>query len=199
MVDTVHIWASIAEIAGRDGVTKQAVSKTIRQYAGSGELPVQRDLRDRVSKVSLAHYDHLRRKYVNPAKAAAPLFAEHELAAPSEASGKDPTSFEEARRRGEWLKVTAQELRLAEEQGALVRKDILVEALTKAGREIQKVVERLQNTADDLATAVAKEGAHGARVELRKIALKLNGEIADKLAAIMAKAPETDALLEEAA
>jgi hypothetical protein len=198
MVDTL-VWVSIAEIAGRDGVTKQAVSKQVRAYLRGDELPVQRDGRDRVSKVSLAHYDHLRRKYVNPAKAAALLFTEPEPAAPSEGSGKDSTSFEEARRRGEWLKVTSQELRLAEEQGALVRKDFLVDALTKTGREIQKVVDRLQNRADDLANAVAKEGAHGVRVELRKISLALNGEIADRLAAIMTAAPEADPLLEDAA
>jgi hypothetical protein len=52
-------FASFAEIATRDGVTRQAVSKNARQFVGEG-LGVERDDRGRIVRVDVAAYDRMR-------------------------------------------------------------------------------------------------------------------------------------------
>lgn len=197
MSDPSLIMWSAVEIAARDGVTKQAVSKQIqRLLEAKPETPVEIDSRGRVIRVSLAHYDEFRQRFVNPAKAAAPLRPlEEQTQTPAALPPSE--SFEEARRQAEWLKLGRERIRHQEEIGQLVRKDMVAEAVRIAGAEIKTVLGRLQNRADDLALAVSREGVHGARVMLRKIAIDLGNEVSDKLAAIAETAPETDPLIGE--
>lgn len=197
MSDPSLIMWSAVEIAARDGVSKQAVSKQIKSLLNAKpETPVERDGRGRVIRVSLAHLDEFRQRFVNPLKASAPLRSidNDQPQAPAVAPGD---SLEEARRQSEWLKVGREKIRHQEELGQLVRKDRLVDVVSMVGAEIKLVVARLQNRADDLAHAVSREGASGARVLLRKIAFELGNEIADKLAAIAVAAPDTDPLIED--
>lgn len=178
---------SISQIAERDGISKQAVSKVVQAQIAQHDVPVERDSRGRVSKVSLAHYDHHRGLFTNPAKMAAPRQAP---AAPGfEARGD---SFDEARRQNEWLKVEREKLAQALERKQLVRADLLTMALEIAGREIQSIVARLPNKADDLALAGAKEGVHGVRIGLRDAAFDINTSIADALAKIAETAAVAD-------
>ena len=193
------MWSAV-EIAGRDGVSKQAVSKQIKSLLEAKlETPVERDGRGRVIRVSLAHYDEFRQRYVNPLKASAPLRSIDAEPTPATAPLVAPgDSLEEARRQSEWLKVGREKIRHQEELGQLVRKDRLVDVVSIVGAEIKLVVARLQNKADDLAHAVSREGASGARVLLRKIAFDLGNEIADKLAAIAEASPDADPMIEDA-
>ena len=69
--------------------------------------------------------------------------------------------------------------------------------LENSGREIQSTVARLPNSADDLALAVSKEGAHGLRVALREKAFELNTKIAELLANLAVQAREHDPAIEE--
>lgn len=191
--DTPRVMWSISQIATRDGISKQAVSKIVKALIESTDIPVERDGRGRVSSLSLAHYDHHRSQFTNPAKTAAPR---HEPT-----SGTSPIarsdSFDEARRQGEWLKVEREKLRRQEELKQLIRADMLADALTICGKEIQNIVSRLQNKADEVALAISKEGVHGVRLLLRKLAFDLNIEIADKLNEIIADAPARDPLIED--
>jgi len=185
------------EVAARDGVTKQAVTKIVRHLVEKHGLPVERDGRDRVVRFSLAHYDHYRGEFASSEKVAA---ARRESSAPplSTSGGAAPssTSRDEALRQEAWLKVGRQKILRQEEIGSLIRADRTREALTVCGREIQSLINRLQNKADDMAMAVSREGAHGLRVLLRTIAFDLNSEIADKMAAIVEQASEHDEPLE---
>lgn len=179
---------SAAEIAARDGVTKQAVSKTVQAILAVMEgVPVERDGRGRVLRISLAHYDHHRERFMNPAKMATPP-AEKTFPA---------DSFEEAKRQSEWMKVGREKIRLDEDVSALIRTDKVNEAVLTITHEISLIVHRLQNRADELAAIIAKEGIHGARVALRTIAFDMGNEIADRLEALSAEAPEFDPLIEE--
>lgn len=184
---------SIAQIAARDAISKPAVSKTVRRLLEERpDTPVERGSQGQVMRISLAHYDHYRQRHVNPAKATAPLRS-------ADATGGTPVSqsesFEEARRQSEWLKVGREKIRRQEECGQLLRRDRSDEAHRVIGREIQSIIRRLQNRADDVALAVSKEGVHGARVALRQIAFELGNEIADKLAGMASDAPESDPLI----
>lgn len=182
------IMSSAAEIAARDGVTKQAVSKTVQAIlAVMKNVPVERDGRGRVLRISLAHYDHHRERFMTPAKMAK-LPAEKTIQA---------DSFEEASRQKEWLKVHREKIRLEEDVSNLIRADKLNEASQTIKHEISLIIHRLQNRAEELAAIVAKEGIHGARVALRTIAHDMANDIADRLADIAADAPEHDPLIEE--
>ena len=191
------IYRSIGEIAARDGISKQAVSKTVKRLLETAELPVERDGRGRIVKVSLAHYDHARERLTNPAKSPVRAETDATITSPATRPVAVGDSFDEARRQAEWLKVGREKLRHQAEVGLLVRADMLAEALTTAGREIQTIMMRLPNRADDLALAVSKEGQHGARLLLRTIATDLCGQFADRLAQIAAPAPENDDLIRD--
>lgn len=199
MNDPSMIMRSAAEIAARDGVSKQAISKSIKSLLDAKpETPVELDGRGRVMRISLAHYDEFRQRYANPLKVTAPIRStDGDTQAASDAPKVAPgDSLEEARRQSEWLKVGREKIRHQEELGQLVRKDVLSEAVRVAGTEIKTVMSRLQNKADDIALAVSREGVHGVRVLLRKIAFELGNDVAEKLGEIAQLAPETDALIE---
>lgn len=188
---------SLGQIAERDGVSKPAISKQIKKLIeAKPETPSELDGLGRVLKISLAHYDEYRQRFVNPAKATAPIRS-IDTASPSAPAIPPGDTFDEARRQSEWLKVGRERIRHQEEIGQLVRKDRLSDAVKVAGTEIKTVVNRLQNKADDLALAVSREGVHGVRVLLRKIAFDLGNEIADKLGVIAEAAPEMDSLIED--
>ncbi|MEE9983602.1 hypothetical protein [Agrobacterium pusense] len=185
--DNLFMW-SAEQIAARDGVTKQAVSKTVQAIlAVMKNVPVERDGRGRVLRISLAHYDHHRERFMNPAKMATP---------PAEKTFQSD-SFEEASRQKEWLKVHREKIRLEEDISNLIRADKLNEASRTIKHEISLIIHRLQNRAEELAAIVAKEGVHGARVALRTIAHDMANDIADRMVGLAADAPEHDPLIEK--
>lgn len=185
---------SIGQIAERDSVSKAAVSKAIKKLTEERpDTPVERGGQGQVLRVSVAHYDHYRQRFVNPAKATAPI-------RPVSLTGAslDPgESFEEARRQAEWLKVARERIRHQEECGQLLRRDKVEEAQRIVGREVQGIIRRLQNRADEIALAVSKEGVHGARIALRQIAFELGNEVSDRLIEVSEAALETDELFED--
>lgn len=191
---------SVAQIAARDGVSKPAVSKTVKKLLEARpNTPVQRGSQGQVLGISLAHYDEYRQRHVNPAKATAPL---RPLDGGSDEGGpslqrpfKDENSFDEARRQAEWLKVGREKIRHQEDCGQLIRKDKNDEAIILVGSAMQAIIRRLPNRADELALAVSKEGVHGARTLLRQIAFDVGNQIADKLEEIASTAPESDPLI----
>ncbi|MGE3877177.1 MAG: hypothetical protein AB7F74_29815 [Parvibaculaceae bacterium] len=167
----------------------------MRQLVVHHDLPVERDGRGRVRRFSLAHYDHIRGQFASSEKVAAARKDD----APRQsgtAAAPNPNSRDEALRQEAWLKVTREHLRHQEEIRNLIRADRTQQGLATCGREIQNLVDRLQNKADDMALAVTREGVHGLRVLLRKIAAEINTEIADKLDEVFQAAPEHDEPIE---
>lgn len=199
------VFRTVGEIAALHGVSKQAVSKNLKRLVEAGDVPVERDGRGRIVRVSLAHYDHARERFTNPAKTVArPGSSDTEGDAGERVATSAPRvpptdSFEEARRQNEWLKVTREKLRHQEEMRQLVRADALAEAMTIAGREIQAIIMRLPNRADDIALAVSREGQFGARTLLRTVAFELAEQIANRLGDVSATAPAGDAMIEDEA
>ncbi|WP_223478736.1 hypothetical protein [Oricola indica] len=187
--DAPKVMWSIGKIAERDGISKQAVSKIVKKLVAEHDIPVDRDGRGRISAVSLAHWDHHRGQFTNPAK----------QPVRESTKGKPPAadSFEEARRQNEWLRLERSRIEHQEMAGKLVRRDQLDASIEMIGREIQTIVARLPNSADDLALAVSKEGAHGLRSALRDLAFKINGQVADRLAEIAGGAPKTEPVMED--
>lgn len=194
MDDASLVMVAPIDVATRDGVTTKAVTKLVRQMVERNALPVERDTRGRIVRFSLAHYDHIRGRFSSSARTSAARRDPEKSGSPSAPRGD---SRDEALRQEAWLKVGREKIRRQEEIGQLVRADRLRDGLTVSGREIQNLVARLQNRADDLAMAVTREGVHGLRQALRKIAFEINREIADRLADIAEHAAETDPLVGE--
>lgn len=170
------VLATVSEIATRDGVSKQAVSKKVKALIEHG-LAVERDARGNVARVNVAQYDFLRGRHDDPSKDQRPQ-------APAEPPARDLNSYEEALRQKTWYEATRKGLELDEQIGELVRADEIEAAATDCGAEITAIVRRLQNDADNLAAAVARDGAHGLRVALKQVENRMLDEIADALSAL---------------
>ncbi len=166
---------SIADLAMRDGVSKPAVSRRVKQLRDRG-LAVELDGQGRVALVHSVQYDELKARVADPSKAQAPS-----LLPPPIASDE---TYDEALRQKTWIEAERNRLKLEEEQGKLLPVEELAAALAQAGEKIVRSVDLVMNDVDDLAAAVAKEGAIGLRAELKRIIHRLKREIADALGAV---------------
>ena len=176
---------TISEIAERDGISKQAVSKRVAALVEEHALVVDRDGQGRVTKVDVAQYDHLRAKHGDPSKDQRP---EHR---PAEPAASD--SYDETLRQKTWYYARAKGLALDEQIGSLVRVDELEGAADACGEAITLIVRSLQNETDALAATVARDGAQGLRFALKNIETRLLNEISAALAALAAKPGEAAA------
>lgn len=183
------LWTS-KQIAERDDVSQQSVSKSIKRLmVNKPDTPVERDGRGRIMKVSLAAYDEFRNRAIDPSQVRGKPIASPEL------SSAATPSLERARLEGIQLKNDRDRLAHYEELKRLMRRDRVEDAMFAVGKEIGDLVLHLPNDADDVAQAGAKEGVHGIRLELRKISIKLANSIADKLDEMSASAPKEDEVL----
>jgi len=167
------VMSSIAEIARRDGVSKPTVSNKVKRLVEQHGLTVERDGQGRVAAVNVAEFDYLLNRYSDPSKAQAP--ARDEPVAPNN------ESYDEALRLKTWHEAERKRLELAQMAGELVRAAEIRDAIAASAVTIAQIVDRLPNAADDLAAAVAREGSHGLRVALKKLAVSMREEIARAL------------------
>lgn len=164
MTEIAYTLKTISELARHYGVSKQAVSKAVKKLlAYDPDTPVERNAQGGIVRVSAAHYDVHRQGYATPS---APEIVDIgdalEPPAPS-------TSFEEARRQAEWLKVDRARTNHLVDTGALLHREVTLKAVRAAGGDIRAALQRLPNRADDLAIAVSRNGTDGAREALRRI------------------------------
>lgn len=177
---------TVGQIAARDGISKQAVSKSVRTLAERHGLTVERSAQGAISAVNVAEYDHLRGRFADPSKAQAPRQA------PERPDLKPSETYDEALRQKTWHEAEKRRLELDEIKGALVRRDRLTDAILRVAGDIERAVDRLPGSADELANAVAKDGTHGLRVALKRLSADLRDELASALEAIAAAAPDRD-------
>lgn len=168
------VMLSIAEIAQRDRVSKPTVSIAVKKLVERHGLYVERDRRGRVMAVNAAQYDLLRDKVGDPSKAQAPI--QEEAPQPS-----DVETYDDALRRKTIYAAERERLRLAEDRGDVIPADRVAAAGATLAATILAVIERLPQSADDIAAAVARDGAHGARVELRRLCSNLRVSIAEAI------------------
>lgn len=169
---------SVAELARRDQVKKSGVSRRVKQLRASG-LQVELDAQGRVARVNSVQYDELRNRYGDPSKAQSPRLTIDavEREAPNE-------SLDEARRVLTWTEAERAKLKLEAEQKLYVKVEDLESAVDAIGEAIVEIVDRLPQSADDFAAAVARDGVAGLRTALKKMAHEWRTEIADAMAMI---------------
>jgi len=186
------VMLSIAGIAERDGVSKPAVSRKVKQLVADHGLLVERDQQGRVAAVNVAQYDELRGRFGDPSKAQAPV---QTLALPQPVAASE--TYDEALRQKTWIEAERSRMRLAQEKGELVEAAALAAALAECGGKITRVVDRLLGQCDDMAAAVGKDGVHGLRVLVKKIIFQLKSDIASELESVAAKGAAADDTTEE--
>lgn len=182
---------SVSDVALRDGVSKQAVSKKVKALAEKHGLSVERNAQGHVVRLNVAEYDHLRGRFDDPSKDQRP-----EAPSPKRggsASRDHAESYDEALRQKTWHEAEKRRLELAELKGELIPVAAVADAVIACHEAISRVIDRLPSFTDDLAAAVAKDGAHGLRVELRKVAVRMRGDVADALESLAStSAPKKD-------
>jgi hypothetical protein len=188
------VMLTVSEVAGRDRVSKQAVSKKVKELIDLG-LAVERDAKGHVKRLNVVEYDRLRGRTDDPSKAQAPG---RSVAAPPAAKPvDDEDSYKEALRTKTWHESERLRLDLEERRGQLVRVDAVTDAVVSCATSITAIIDRLPNVADDLVAAVSREGVHGVRVALKQMAAKLRTDIAEALTGIAAGAPKTDSTADD--
>jgi predicted transcriptional regulator len=166
---------TVSEIAERDGVSKQAVSKRVKGFIEQHGLAVELDGQGRVARVNVAQYDHLRDRHGDPSKDQRP-----DQAPPAPAAD----SYEEALRLKTHYEAVRRGLELDEHIGKLVRVDELVKAADEIGAKVAQVIGSLDDEAEKFAVALDRDGVHGLRVLLKQTKFRLLTETADALSAL---------------
>jgi hypothetical protein len=176
---------SIKEIAERDGLTRAAVSKSVKKLLTlKPEIPVERGSQGQVLRVSLADYDHYReqRTFRTLTPGVRPIGK----------AARDPSeSFDEARRQSEWLKVSREILNRQVDLGLLIDRKEMCQQMAKMGREIAAIITRLPNATDDIADSVSRDEAGAVRKALGNVAEKMCIEIENLVKSQLASMPDS--------
>ncbi|MFC3637039.1 ArsR family transcriptional regulator [Camelimonas fluminis] len=182
---------TLADLARRDGVSKPTVSAKVKRLCQQHGLEVERDHLGRVSAINVAHYDSLLERTSDPSKAQGP-----QRAAPISLLPPGEDSYDEALRKKTVYEGERKRIDLERQKGNLVEVARVADAAVTCATTITRTIDRLPNAADDIAAAVARDGAHGVRVLLKTIAAKMRADVADALAGLSGGAnpdePEPD-------
>lgn len=175
---------TVGQVAARDQVSKQAVSKSVRTLAERHGLSVERNGQGAITALNVAEYDHLRGKVADPSKAQAPRERQTDRL-----DLKPGETYDEALRQKTWHEAEKRRIELDELKGQLIRRDRLTAAVLRIAGDIVRAVDQLPASADELATAVAREGSHGLRLALKRLAVSIRSDIAGSLESLATGAP----------
>lgn len=168
----------ISEIAERHGVSRQAVSRRVARFtAVHPDFRVSRDSRGWIVDVPLDQYEALIARYGDSA-------LRPRLSASAEASGDMPEvvrSIDKAKLITAQVRAEREALKLAQERGKLVRVDLIGEAIERAEAVILAAIDRLPRHAEELSSALGRDGVQGLRQALARLARSIRHDIADAL------------------
>jgi hypothetical protein len=163
------IW-SMPQIAARDGISKQAVQKTVARLIEAGSLSeIRKDGRGRVTGINVAEYDRARGANADPAKLQGAETARHlrnelPLAPPAAPA---PSEFTQANTQRALYDAELKKLELAERRGLVLPRDQVIEAQHRLIDAINRQLEQLLLLDDDL-IAACREGKPAVRAVLKK-------------------------------
>lgn len=178
MTPRAVMW-TIAQIAERDGVSKQAISKAVQRLVERHGLAVERDAQGRVATVNVVAFDQLRGRYSDPSKAQAPRVPAPIVDDAPPVSSTE--SYDEALRQKTWHEAESKRLALATAKGELVKVVELDDAVVLLADALVGVFDELPARADDIATAVTRGGLPALRNLLKKITAEQRARAADAL------------------
>lgn len=184
-VDDAGLWLSLGDLAARKGVSKQAVSKNLKDWKARGVV-VSTRTEGRALLVNVAEYDRARGEVGHVVRDQEP-----EEPAPSSprGTGKDPVfAVEQAREKA--YAADLKKLELGERTRKLVPIDAAIDEARTVVAPLVLILDRLPSRADDIATALAEDGTQGVRRVLKTIAMDLRNEMSAALAKLLASLTE---------
>lgn len=182
--DVGGVWVTCADLARRRNVSRAAITKRVGQLEAEGKISTRREGKSRL--VELASFDRAVGETGDAYKEQAAESARRSPSAPAMRDAQTEKAQYEAR-----LKA----LDLAERMGELlpIRGEHGIEAAAAAiGVALARDADGMIRYADDIATAVSKEGVAGARRVLREIGNKFRQSFAESLAKLAAAGQEAE-------
>lgn len=188
---------SVSRVADRDGISKQAVSKRVRDLAERHALQVERNGMGAITALNVVQYDLLRSRYGDPSKAQAPPRPEEGEEGDEPAPARTPAapsrnSYEEATRQKAWFDVEKRRLEAAELRGLLIRRDLYEAAVGTCSDEMVRVIDLLPQEADALAVELGLDDVHLVRIALKGLARRLRVKLSKAFETLQAGAPALD-------
>ena len=182
------LWLSVTGIAEHLGVSRQAVSKRAKELEEAGKITT-RDGDGGTKEINLAQYLVATNKIGDPARE---MSADTRRDASDDTASSDPT-YRDAAAREKRYRADLAEIAVKKELRELVDVTSLAAAVAQAGETIVGVIERGPQMADAIATAVARDGAAGARAHMKQQVRANRAAIADALRKMVADIGGDDA------
>lgn len=171
---TDGIWLSVSELAAAKGISRQSMHERIRRLEAQNLLTPRLSGRNKL--VSLAQFDHVSRETTDLVRqsngSAKPL-------PDTDTATTKALSYSQARKAE--YDADIKKMELEERQGKLIRVEVITDAMTRCAEALVREIEQIPTKADDLATAVAKNGTQGARGLLKLLARDLRENLARNL------------------
>lgn len=178
------VWVTCAELASRKGVSRQAASKRVSQLERDGKIQTRREGKNRL--VDLVAYDRAVGEVGDAIKEQSAAAA-REKATPALRDAQTDRARYEARIKA---------LDLAERMGGVLPiggKHGVEEAVKEIGMALARDADGLMRYADEIATAVSKDGVNGARRVLKEIGNRFRTTFAGSLTKIANAGREAEA------
>jgi DNA-binding Lrp family transcriptional regulator len=179
---------TMAKIADRDGVSRQAVQKAIKRFANDGLITgIERDQKGYITAVNVVEYDRARGTATDPAKlqGSATRKITDEDASPHQPTAKTPSDYTRAITENALYETELKKIKLRELQGQLVPLEELETAIQKCAEAIIAAIERLKFKYEELAAAVANNGIVGSRAVLKQYVFDLRTAVSDALCSLL--------------
>ena len=182
------IWISISELARQRGISKVSAKERVDRLEEKGLVTTMRQGNKRL--VELAAFDHATGSTGSAVKELAAETSKDRAAVASPA-------YRDAQTERAQYEARLKALDLAERMKTVlpIKGDHGVEAAAAAiGVSLVQQLESMPRMAEEMATAVSKEGVAGARRILKEYAWKMRTDLADRLAAIAETGRQAEAL-----
>jgi hypothetical protein len=167
------LWLTVSDLARLLGVSKQAVSKRVNRLEALGAIktwPGERGMK----LVNVAEFDKASGRTGDAVR------QRNGRAALRPVNPNDLVLSEQQARRAAY-DADLKKLELDERLGKVLAIDDVETAVTLIAEALVRKIDQLPSFADEVASAVARDGAQGARGILRKVALTLRTLLADEM------------------
>lgn len=173
------LWLTVSDLAAARGVSKQAIAKRVSRLEDLGG-DISRPGPGRTKLINVAAFDRLVGETGDAFRTQAPTTPGRPLPPQPVSDANNPILAQEQAKRVAYQAELAR-LDLEERLGKLLPVDAVVEAMTRCAEAMVRTIDQLPGRADDVAAAVAKDGAAGARAYMRIMARDLRDVLAREL------------------
>jgi len=174
-------FVTISELARLRGVDKSAISRRVVRLEAQGLIETRRG-NGSTKLVNVAAFDRAAGQTVDAIREqngrGASLAA---IGAPDAALPGDPILAREQARRASY-DADLKKLDLDQRLGLLIPIDQVRDAMAACGQAMGRLVDQMPTKAEEIAAAVARDGAPGARAILKTLSRELRAELARALA-----------------